>query len=212
MASSVLILFFKSALGDYVVLAVLGVLLVMSVLSWALFFYKLIQLSSVAKRERSFYVLIESGAPFKSIFAKRLSREDVPFDVFLKLLLEESAVSTSAVDSAALVARTSLERGLGVIASITSTAPFVGLFGTVWGIMKAFHLIGLKGEASLAVVAPGISEALVNTALGLFVAIPAVFFYNYLSRRVDTIIDRFRAYGNLFVERYGRRDEKKSAF
>jgi len=72
-----------------------------------------------------------------------------------------------------------LGRGLGFLATTASTAPFIGLFGTVWGIMKAFHEIGLKGSASLATVAPGIAEALINTALGLLVAIPASLAYNY---------------------------------
>ncbi len=70
-------------------------------------------------------------------------------------------------------------KGLGILATVGNTAPFIGLFGTVWGIMKAFHDIGLKGSASLATVAPGIAEALINTAMGLFCAIPAVIGYNY---------------------------------
>jgi len=70
-------------------------------------------------------------------------------------------------------------RGLGFLATTANTAPFIGLFGTVWGIMRAFHEIGLKGSASLATVAPGIAEALINTALGLLVAIPASLAYNY---------------------------------
>ncbi|HDD52952.1 MAG TPA: Tol-Pal system subunit TolQ, partial [Thermosulfidibacter takaii] len=69
-------------------------------------------------------------------------------------------------------------------------APFIGLFGTVWGIINAFQQIGLQGSASLAVVAPGISEALVTTALGLFVAIPAVMGYNYFVGRLSQIEER----------------------
>lgn len=72
-----------------------------------------------------------------------------------------------------------LDKGLGFLATVGNIAPFIGLFGTVWGIMKAFHDIGLKGSASLATVAPGIAEALINTAMGLFCAIPAVIAYNY---------------------------------
>ncbi len=70
-------------------------------------------------------------------------------------------------------------KGLGYLATTANTAPFIGLFGTVWGIMRAFHEIGLKGSASLATVAPGIAEALINTAMGLGVAIPASMAYNY---------------------------------
>ncbi|MFN3921638.1 MAG: MotA/TolQ/ExbB proton channel family protein, partial [Caldimicrobium sp.] len=71
-----------------------------------------------------------------------------------------------------------LGKGLGFLATTASTAPFIGLFGTVWGIMRSFHEIGLQGSASLATVAPGIAEALINTAMGLFVAIPASIAYN----------------------------------
>ena len=88
----------------------------------------------------------------------------------------------------------SLEKGVGILATTASAAPFVGLFGTVWGIMDSFHKIGLTGSANLAVVAPGISEALIATAVGIGVAIPAVVAYNHFSgmiRRQATDIDCF---------------------
>jgi len=80
-----------------------------------------------------------------------------------------------------------LGRALSFLATTGSSAPFIGLFGTVWGIMASFHDIGVRGSASLAVVAPGISEALVATAAGLAVAIPAVIFYNHYSSKLDDI-------------------------
>ena len=80
-----------------------------------------------------------------------------------------------------------LGSSLHFLATTGSAAPFIGLFGTVWGIMASFHEIGQRGSASLAVVAPGISEALVATAAGLAVAIPAVIFYNYFSNKLDEI-------------------------
>jgi biopolymer transport protein TolQ len=80
-----------------------------------------------------------------------------------------------------------LGRSLPFLATTGSAAPFIGLFGTVWGIMVSFHDIGQRGSASLAVVAPGISEALVATAAGLAVAIPAVIFYNYYSNKLDEV-------------------------
>jgi biopolymer transport protein TolQ len=80
-----------------------------------------------------------------------------------------------------------LGSSLPFLATTGSAAPFIGLFGTVWGIMASFHDIGQRGSASLAVVAPGISEALVATAAGLAVAIPAVIFYNYYSNKLDEI-------------------------
>ncbi len=87
-----------------------------------------------------------------------------------------------------------LDRNLGVLATTGSVTPFIGLFGTVWGIMNAFQAIGISGSASLGAVAPGISEALVTTAAGLFAAIPAVIGYNLLLarvRRLGSRIDRF---------------------
>jgi biopolymer transport protein TolQ len=80
-----------------------------------------------------------------------------------------------------------LGSSLPFLATTGSATPFIGLFGTVWGIMASFHDIGMRGSASLAVVAPGISEALVATAAGLAVAIPAVIFYNYFSNKLDEV-------------------------
>jgi biopolymer transport protein TolQ len=83
-----------------------------------------------------------------------------------------------------------LERGLSFLATVGSIAPFVGLFGTVVGIMNSFRDIGASGQASLAVVAPGIAEALVATAVGLFAAIPAVIGYNYATARLGHLMER----------------------
>lgn len=80
-----------------------------------------------------------------------------------------------------------LGSNLPFLATTGSAAPFIGLFGTVWGIMASFHDIGQRGSASLAVVAPGISEALIATAAGLAVAIPAVIFYNYFAIKIDDV-------------------------
>jgi biopolymer transport protein TolQ len=85
------------------------------------------------------------------------------------------------------VESTRLSRHLSFLATTGNTTPFIGLFGTVWGIMTSFQYIGLSGSANLAVVAPGISEALVATAAGLAAAIPAVVFYNYFSNQVHTL-------------------------
>ncbi len=83
--------------------------------------------------------------------------------------------------------RTRLARTVTLLATCANTAPFIGLFGTVWGIMDAFRAIGAAGSANLATVAPGIAEALVTTATGLFAAIPAVVFYNYFNRRLQVL-------------------------
>jgi biopolymer transport protein TolQ len=86
------------------------------------------------------------------------------------------------------------ERGLSFLATCGSTAPFVGLFGTVVGIMNAFQEIGASGAATLAVVGPGISEALFATALGLFAAIPAVIAFNYLDARIARLVERLETF------------------
>jgi biopolymer transport protein TolQ len=91
-----------------------------------------------------------------------------------------------------------LQNGLGVLATVGSTAPFVGLFGTVWGIMNAFIEIAEQQNTSLAVVAPGIAEALLATGLGLLAAIPAVVFYNKLSADSDRIIAGYESFADEF--------------
>lgn len=92
-----------------------------------------------------------------------------------------------AIRGGIMAERQRFESWLPLLATTGSTAPFIGLFGTVWGIMTSFHEIGLKGSANLAVVAPGISEALVATAMGLAAAIPAVVAYNHFANRIKTI-------------------------
>lgn len=92
-----------------------------------------------------------------------------------------------ALARAAAIEETRLEKRLSFLASTASVTPFVGLFGTVWGIMNAFGEIGSQGSASLAVVAPGISEALITTAAGLIAAIPAALFFNYFSERTKAL-------------------------
>ncbi|MFN2366353.1 MAG: MotA/TolQ/ExbB proton channel family protein, partial [Desulfurivibrionaceae bacterium] len=92
-----------------------------------------------------------------------------------------------------------LSRNLAFLATTGSATPFIGLFGTVWGIMTSFHEIGKSGSASLAVVAPGISEALVATAAGLAVAIPAVIFYNYFSNRVAEMESEMQSFSADFM-------------
>lgn len=92
-----------------------------------------------------------------------------------------------------------LGKSLSFLATAGSAAPFIGLFGTVWGIMASFHDIGMRGSASLAVVAPGISEALVATAAGLAVAIPAVIAYNYFANRLGNVEDEMQNFSTDFL-------------
>ena len=92
-----------------------------------------------------------------------------------------------------------LQKGLSILATIGSTAPFVGLFGTVWGIMHAFVEIAEQQNTNLAVVAPGIAEALLATGLGLLAAIPAVVFYNKLSADTDRVVSGYEAFADEFA-------------
>ena len=92
-----------------------------------------------------------------------------------------------------------LERGLPLLASIGSVSPYIGLFGTVWGIMNAFTGLSTLENVSLAVVAPGIAEALVATAIGLFAAIPATAAYNTFATRLDRITNRFDSFSEEFM-------------
>ena len=91
------------------------------------------------------------------------------------------------------------ERSLPLLASIGSTSPYIGLFGTVWGIMNAFTGLSTLDNVSLAVVAPGIAEALVATAIGLFAAIPAVAAYNYYNNRVGRLTVRLEGFSEEFL-------------
>ncbi|MEQ1439984.1 protein TolQ [Fontimonas sp. SYSU GA230001] len=92
-----------------------------------------------------------------------------------------------------------LEGGLAILATIGSTSPYVGLFGTVWGIMNAFISIGSAKQASLATVAPGIAEALIATAMGLAAAIPAVIAYNFFTRGVEKMESRFHTFADEMI-------------
>ncbi len=102
-----------------------------------------------------------------------------------------------------------LEKALGFLATTGNTAPFIGLFGTVWGIMESFRGIGLKGSANLAVVAPGISEALIATAAGLAAAIPAVVAFNYFTQRVASLRAEMDIFATDFLSMVVRQFFKK---
>jgi biopolymer transport protein TolQ len=110
-----------------------------------------------------------------------------------------------ALSRARTMATTEMENKVPFLATTASAAPFIGLFGTVWGIMNSFRNIGAKGAANLATVAPGIAEALVATAIGLVAAIPAVMGYNYLSRRIRVISAEMETFTNDFLNIIRRR-------
>jgi len=187
---TILTLIFKAGL---IVKFVLIVLLFFSVFSWAIIFYKFRLLAKVEAESREFYqeflkskhwdTLYQSTnklviSPLPNLFRAAYSIEDEGFDEIRSVLYRVESTETAR-----------LERYLTFLATTGSTTPFIGLFGTVWGIMNSFMGIGRVGAASLAVVAPGIAEALIATAAGLAAAIPAVIGYNYfLSRTRKSVI------------------------
>jgi biopolymer transport protein TolQ len=110
-----------------------------------------------------------------------------------------------ALERARTTAVTEMEHRVPLLATTASAAPFIGLFGTVWGIMNSFRNIGAKGAANLATVAPGIAEALVATAIGLVAAIPAVMAYNYFVRRIRVVSADMETFANDFLNIVRRR-------
>lgn len=181
--------------AGYVVKGVLLILLFFSIFSWAIIFYKHRYLKTAAKESETFLRAYRTGRDMKNLFAVAKTLKLSPIaNVFKAVYLEEGRINREEVRRLlrrfeALEAA-KLESYLTFLATTGSTTPFIGLFGTVWGIMNAFRGIGAAGSASLAVVAPGIAEALITTAAGLAAAIPAVVAYNYyLSRARRQIIE-----------------------
>jgi len=182
-------------------------LLVFSVLSWAIIIMKQIMFKRARKASEEFlarfwesktlndaydsaeeYTLSPEAAVFVSGFheLRKISaaRSDQTMPANLQMQLATVDNLKRAVRKAQRIESDRLERSLAFLATTGSATPFIGLFGTVWGILTSFQEIGARGSASLAVVAPGISEALVATAAGLAVAIPAVVFYNFFSNKL----------------------------
>lgn len=128
-------------------------------------------------------------------------------DINKKNSLRERMESATQVTIDSCVAR--LESGMNFLAITGSVAPFVGLFGTVWGIMNSFQNIAVSKNTSLAVVAPGIAEALLATAVGLFAAIPAVFFYNIYNHKLNNFIDRMNGFSVKVINALSRNLERE---
>ncbi|MGE0591189.1 MAG: MotA/TolQ/ExbB proton channel family protein [Vicinamibacterales bacterium] len=187
--------------------AVLVVLLLFSVVSWAVVLQKAWAFRLSERDTRLFLDVFRRSSKFSEVQAVCASVKASPLTgVFqagyaeLNAQLRQGSTaqaeaaarptlkSLTAVDRALLRASAAelgrLEQRVTFLATTASITPFIGLFGTVWGIMVAFQRIGVTGSTNLAVVAPGISEALIATATGLFAAIPAVYFYNYFTSRV----------------------------
>jgi biopolymer transport protein TolQ len=182
--------------------AVLLILVLFSVVSWALIVEKGWHFRRVRRQTLAFMKIYREGRRSAAVAGAAKKYRDSPLAQvygaayqevtgFEDPLGEAEEIAGEAVEAAdrsmrriAMLEIARLERYLPFLATTASAAPFIGLFGTVWGIMTSFHAIGQQGSANLAVVAPGISEALIATAFGLGAAIPAVIAYNYFVNRV----------------------------
>lgn len=182
---------------------VLLLLMSASVLSWAIIFFKWKLLKQAQLENAQFLNMFWNGKSIEEIFLKSEKYDQSPVaNVFrsgVKELKKLTGADGRAVDEGGVhnVSRalsrasqnemSALEKHVSWLATTASAAPFVGLFGTVWGIMNSFQSIGATGAASLAVVAPGISEALITTATGIGAAIPAVIGYNMFSNQIRKV-------------------------
>ncbi len=201
--------------ADLVVKAVMLVLLGASVWCWAVILDKGVRLTRLKRRATSFERDFWSGTPLDELYRRLAKRIDHPMAMMFAAAIEEwreaprstePAVNQSLVSRVGRVMELTMDRELSVLerhlpslATIGSTAPFIGLFGTVWGIMNSFQSIAVTKNTTLAVVAPGIAEALLATALGLLAAIPAVVAYNRLAGEVDRYADRLSSFGEEFT-------------
>lgn len=184
---------------------VVFVLFLFSIISWTIMFIKWKQFGKTEREGERFIRTIKDADSFKQVVTGYRENTD---NAFYRLIVasykeiasrqkENPGPSSNIVPVLENTTRIviseeteKLERRLSFLATTANTAPFIGLFGTVWGIMDSFREIGVRGTTSLAVVAPGISEALIATALGLATAIPAVLAYNYFLGRLKRIISK----------------------
>jgi biopolymer transport protein TolQ len=196
--------------SDPVVKLVLLVLFIFSIFSWGIIVQKWIVFSRARTRSERILEGLSDGADMAALADQVGDAGDCPLgrlfhgaqEELRKIAAKSATIPLSLLGNVENRIRSDqtretseLSHGLGFLASISNSSPFIGLFGTVWGIMDSFREIGLKGSANLATVAPGISEALIATAAGLFVAIPAALFYNYFTGSINhatTQMERFQ--------------------
>ena len=173
---------------------VLVSLLGLSVVSVAVALYKQFHLDRAQKETATFMEAYETGVPIPKLIELARTLPASPLTgVFLHVMSVKGGIPPdrlrSALERATVRETQRLHSYLIILATTGSSAPFIGLFGTVWGIIHALQQIGASGSASLAVVAPGIAEALVTTAAGLAAAIPAVVAYNYQTNQAGQLAD-----------------------
>ena len=214
--------------ADVIVKAVIVLLLLASIWCWAIIFEKLLWLRRLNARADDFESAFWSGNPLEDLYDRIGAQPRDPMSaVFVAAMREwqrslEKGLVGSHVTRASLQERVDrvmqitlvrevdrVERHMNFLATTGATAPFVGLFGTVWGIMNSFQSIALSKNTSLAIVAPGIAEALFATALGLLAAIPAVVAYNKLSKDLDRYAGRLDTFASEFSAIMSRQMEDR---
>ena len=201
--------------ASFVVQFVMVLLLTTSVASWTFIFSKRKELNRAIEITDEFEEQFWSGVALADLYRKLAAKDFEPegiekiflagYKEFSRMRQTGNVEPVVQVESAQRVMRIELSRELerldehlAFLATVGSTSPYVGLFGTVWGIMNSFMSLGNVKQATLAQVAPGIAEALIATAIGLFAAIPAVVAYNRFSTRLDRLTGRYE----LFVEEF----------
>lgn len=212
--------------ADWVVQLVIISLLVASVWSWTIIFGKFKHIRAIKKKADKFEETFWSGNSLEDVMGKIGNAPDNPLAVvFLAAMGEwkKSVGSRASIKNAFGIQERinmvmnvtinremeKIERHSSYLASVGSVSPFVGLFGTVWGIMNSFTSIAETANTSLAVVAPGIAEALLATALGLFAAIPAVIFYNRLTNEMNRYAARMEGFADEFGAYLSRQLEER---
>jgi len=190
--------------GDFVAKGTLIILVIMSMYSWYVIFTKLFEQRAMLKSGRvsseSFWKAssikaglstLEEGSAFRYIADQGIRASEHHEGTMVETIDKHTWIGMS-VDRAVGSVQSRLQDGMAVLATVGSTAPFVGLFGTVWGIYNALVKIGISGQASIDKVAGPVGEALIMTAIGLAVAVPAVMGYNWLLRRNKQVLDQTR--------------------
>ena len=193
--------------GDFIAKTVLVLLVIMSMGSWYIMITKLFEQTKLMKQakaaNKTFWTApsvpqgistLQTGSPFRFIAESGMQATERHEGLLGGVDLNTWV--TMSVQRAMENVQNRLQDGLAFLATVGSTAPFVGLFGTVWGIYHALTAIGIAGQASIDKVAGPVGEALIMTAIGLAVAVPAVLGYNWLVRRNKTSMERVRAFGN----------------
>jgi biopolymer transport protein ExbB len=192
--------------GDFVARGTLVIMIIMSMGSWYIIFTKLFEqramMKSALSSAETFWKAssvktgvgaLEEGSAFRYIAEQGIKASDHHEGTMVEQIDKHTWVTMS-VDRAVGSIQSRLQDGLAFLATVGSTAPFVGLFGTVWGIYNALVKIGISGQASIDKVAGPVGEALIMTAFGLAVAVPAVMGYNWLIRRNKAVMDQTRTF------------------